>query len=501
MNQDNNQAVAPDAPASEEKRRHPFLRFLALLLAVLLILPLLAAAVIYTPDVYGDTFLGALSPKLKRLRETEGKRIIVVGGSSVAFGLDSEMLKEYTGYEVVNFGLYATLGTRVMLDLSRDSIREGDIVILAPELDKQTLSMYFNAEAVWQAAGSDLSILSGIHSDNYSEMIAQIPGYLSETISRFASGTGKISPSGIYRRDSFNEYGDIVYPREYNMMTAGYDVNQTVSLTSDLYDGEFLAYLNDYIADANAIGATVYYTFCPVNRDALAEDTTAESITAFYRFVSESIHCPVISDPNSLLLDAGYFYDTNFHLNDAGVTVRTANLIEDLLRMEGKTDHLAIELPAPPEKPKPEGPAAWEENEWSPLFLYEPFGDGLRITGVTEEAKAMEVLEIPYMAEGKPVYVIGADAFSECKALKELTFYENLTLFENGAFSGADALEKLHVRREEAENLEAGADLFTGAPAGLKMYFYTESSFQNFVSGYWWGVHAERMVRGEGIAE
>ena len=501
MNQDNNPAVAPDSPVSEEKRRHPFLRFLALLLAVLMILPLLVAAVVYTPDVYGETFLGALSPKLKRLRETEGKRIIVVGGSSVAFGLDSEMLKEYTGYEVVNFGLYATLGTRVMLDLSRDAIREGDIVILAPELDKQTLSMYFNAEAVWQAAGSDLSILSGIDPDNYSEMIAQVPAYLSETISRFVAGTGKISPSGIYRRDSFNEYGDIVYPREYNMMAAGYDVNQTVSLTKDLYDGEFLAYLNAYIADAAKVGATVYYTFCPVNRDALAEGTTAESIAEFYRFVSESIHCPVISDPNALLMDAGYFYDTNFHLNDAGVTVRTANLIEDLLRMEGKTDSLAIELPAPPEKPKPEGPESWEENEWSTLFLYEPFGDGLRITGVTEEAKTMEVLEIPYMAEGKPVYVIGANAFSECKALKELTFYENLSIFENGAFSGADSLEKLHVRREEAENLEAGADLFTGAPSGLKMYFYTESSFQNFVSGYWWGVHAERMVRGEGIVE
>ena len=38
MNQDNNQAVAPDFPVSEEKRRHPFLRFLALLLAVLMIL-------------------------------------------------------------------------------------------------------------------------------------------------------------------------------------------------------------------------------------------------------------------------------------------------------------------------------------------------------------------------------------------------------------------------------------------------------------------------------
>ena len=174
--------------------KRPLLRFIALLLTVLMIVPLTAAAVILTPNVYGDTFLGALAPKLERLKSTEGKRIIVVGGSSVAFGLNSPMLKEYTGYEVINFGLYATLGTRIMLDLSRDYIRSGDIVILAPELDKQTLSMYYNAEAVWQAAGSDLSILKDIHFDNYSETLAHLPKYLSVSLSRTFNKTGKISP-------------------------------------------------------------------------------------------------------------------------------------------------------------------------------------------------------------------------------------------------------------------------------------------------------------------
>ena len=183
----------------------PFVRFLSLLLTVLIIIPLTAAAVVFTPDVYGDTFLGALAPKLQWLRTAKEKRIIVVGGSSVAFGLDSPMLKQYTGYEVVNFGLYATLGTRIMLDLSEDYIREGDIVILAPEIDSQTLSMYYNAEAVWQAAGSDLSVLSKIHFDNYLETIAQIPEYLSDSLTRLFDGSGKISPTGIYRKDSFNE--------------------------------------------------------------------------------------------------------------------------------------------------------------------------------------------------------------------------------------------------------------------------------------------------------
>lgn len=493
MNPEMNLKTDREKPTAPKGSR-AFLRFLALLLAVLLPLPILVSAVFLVPDVYGETFLGALAPKLERLRETEGKRIVVVGGSSVAFGLDSELLKRETGYEVVNFGLYATLGTRVMLDLSRGELREGDIVILAPELDRQTLSLYFNGEAVWQAADSDLSILRGVHSDNYGDLAATLGGYLSAVLPRVFSGEGAISPSGVYRRDSFNEYGDVIYPREYNVMTAGYDVNQTVSLTPDLYDAEFIAYLNEYVADAEEAGATVYYTFCPVNRSALAEGTDEAALAEFYRFVAESLDCPVISDPNALIMDEGYFYDTNFHLNDAGVTVRTANLIEDLRRVTGNTARLEIELPPVPERPVLTGPDTWTENEWSELFVYEAFGDGLRITGVTEAAKSMEALEIPYKAEGKVVLVVGADVFGTCKSLKDLTVYENITLIENGAFRGADALERIHLRREEAEDLEVGAELFEGAPDTLKLCFYTETSFQNFLTGYWWSVHAPRMV-------
>ena len=35
-------------------------------------------------------------------------------------------------YAVCNFGLYGTMGVKVMLDLAEDAIGEGDIVVFAP---------------------------------------------------------------------------------------------------------------------------------------------------------------------------------------------------------------------------------------------------------------------------------------------------------------------------------------------------------------------------------
>ena len=124
--------------------------------------------------------------------------------------------------------------------------------------------------------------------------------------------------------------------------------------------------------------------------------------------------------------------------------------------------------------------------------------EDLEVVGVTDEAKSKERLEIPYKAEGRTVLVLSAGAFSECKKLKEITVYENITLMENGLFKGADNLTTVHMKRENAEELEAGADLFVGASKDITLYFYTETSFQNFVSGYWWSIHAEHMKKVSG---
>jgi hypothetical protein len=121
---------------------------LVILSLILLVSPFIFVVIyaVSLPPQYSPTFYGALDEKYLRLTSTQGEKIVVVGGSSVAFGLDSKLLESYTGMPVVNFGLYADLGTKMMLDLSLAGISEGDVVILSPEIDAQTLSLFFNAE-------------------------------------------------------------------------------------------------------------------------------------------------------------------------------------------------------------------------------------------------------------------------------------------------------------------------------------------------------------------
>ena len=128
-------------------------KILAILACIAILLPFLVigGVVFALPSQYDKTFLGALRDKYDRLTSLEEPKIVIIGGSSTAFGLDSGMIGEHTGMPVVNFGLYASLGTKAMIDLARRHIGEGDIVVLAPEMDPQTLSLYFNEESMWQA--------------------------------------------------------------------------------------------------------------------------------------------------------------------------------------------------------------------------------------------------------------------------------------------------------------------------------------------------------------
>ncbi|MCQ2427700.1 MAG: leucine-rich repeat domain-containing protein [Clostridia bacterium] len=480
---------------NDNKKR--WIRLLCFAFAALIPFLFAASALLFLPKAYGETFLGELAEKYRRLTDTDEPKIILIGGSSVAFGFDSAYMEEKTGYKVVNFGLYATLGTKMMLDLSEANINRGDIVVIAPELDEQTLSLYFNSSSAWQGLEGNLSMLSHIGSDNYGSLLAALPDYLGKRAGYAFSGE-KLSPSGIYRRDSFNEYGDISYPREYNVMTFSYDKSQTIRLEEDIVDPEYLVYLNEYIDRASHAGAEVYFTFCPMNAMAMAENTTDASIEAFYGFLNDNLRCRVISDPRDAIMDAGYFYDTNYHLNDAGVRVHTSLVTADILRTLGKTDQAILELPEPPGK-KPEdtiGPGGeYTEDPNEKYFIYEDFGGALRIIGVTSEARYMTSVELPATAEGKKVLVVGPSAFKGCEALSEVIIGDSYTLIEDGAFADCPTIRRIVMNRENSDSLEASPDVFKNAPDSLKIYFLTQSSFATFSAGYWWGLHAARMVK------
>jgi len=474
-----------------------WIRFIAFLLVFALPIITVGTVVFAAPSRFDETFLGEFEKKVDRLYETEGEKIVVIGGSSLAFGLDAKLLSETLGKPVINFGLYATLGTKVMMDYAKDAIGEGDIVVIAPEMDAQTWSLYFNVEATWQALDGNFHDFRHLDSDNYAAMLGGFWKFASSKAKYFLQDIN-IEGLGIYRASSFDDHGFIRNNRDkdYNIMVGGFDPNQKIDFNTDMISAEFVDYVNEFTDHAESRGAKVYLTACPINENALSPELELEDIEAYVAYLNEVFDCEVLGDPNYMIYPAGYFYDSNFHLNSAGATLHTAQLAVDLAPLVGLSENdVNIEIPDEPEIPLPGEDIVYEYDENEVYFVYEVTDYGVFITGLSELGKAQTELRTPVAFDGKKVVQINTGAFAGGSNIRELTVTDNIAQIQDGAFLGANSLTKIHILATDpdATKVNSLGNPREGLPSESRFYVPT-GSLTVYKNNYFWGPHADYLI-------
>lgn len=396
------------------------------------------------PVQFGDTFMGELKSKYERLKETSGKRIVLVGGSGVAFDCDSALMDDFfPSYEIVNFGMYAGLGTKAVMDLSENYIHEGDIVILSPEQSEQTFSDYFNGEYMWQAADGAFGMLRDLKSENFEAMLGNFPRFALEKLNYVMKGQ-KPQTDSIYQKKSFNTYGDIELDtcRE-NILPNGYDVNQKVRFTEDVVQPEFMDYMNDWAKRLEKKGAVVWYRYCPVNKLSVED---MDDLAAYDVFLRQKLDFPVIGNPENSLMEAEWFFDTNFHLNQPGKEVNTVQLIRDMKAMLGDDRAVTVELP---EKPyRTWGEVSAETRIWTAKD--------------SETYQGEETIVIP----------------------------ENVTQIEDYAFSNCAGLKQIVLEQKDPSKCIVGQHLLDGTGAEILV---PQMSVDSYKRNYFWSVYAGRI--------
>lgn len=404
------------------------------------------------PVQFGDTFMGELKSKYERLKETSGKRIVLVGGSGVAFDCDSALMDDFfPSYEIVNFGMYAGLGTKAVMDLSENYIHEGDIVILSPEQGEQTFSDYFNGEYMWQAADGAFGMLRDLKSENFEAMLGNFPRFALEKLNYVMKGQ-KPQTDSIYQKKSFNTYGDIELDtcRE-NILPNGYDVNQKVRFTEDVVQPEFMNYMNDWAKRLEKKGAVVWYRYCPVNKLSVED---MDDLAAYDVFLRQKLDFPVIGNPENSLMEAEWFFDTNFHLNQPGKEVNTVQLIRDMKAMLGDDRAVTVELPEKPHRTW--GDVSAETRIWTAKD--------------SETYQGEETIVIP----------------------------ENVTQIEDYAFSNCAGLKQIVLEQKDPSKCIVGQHLLDGTGAEILV---PQMSVDSYKRNYFWSVYAGRIGKVTAHAE
>lgn len=452
----------------------------------------------FTPPAFDETYYGELSYMYKRLKETEGKKIVLIGNSAVAFGVRSDLLEsEFPDYSVVNFGLYGAIGTKVMLDLSKSYIGDGDIVIIMPELIEQSLSLYFSAKEVWRAIDNDPTMLWDIGSENIGAMIGNFTGYLGEKIA-YTQKSEKAPDAGVYSQKSFNdpdgnEVGYMTYDRPYNIMTGGYDPTLASNMDISIFCEKFIEYLNQYNEYVKKIGATVYFGFVPINELMTSEATKDEYAKKTYSFLCEKLDFEVIGHPAKYYMDYRWFYDNNVHMNSAGMYIFTDLLTEDIkIALDIKTPN-GIPIPDIPEVPVES--AKTGDNRDAAFFNYTVIsgatGDYVRLTSLTEEGKEKMEIIVPTDFGGIPVSEFLPSVFAGNTTVSKITLPKTIGRIYDSSFNGCIRLSMLLFEHDSILGISTGTDYLDGAD---NCYIYLKTGVNSAGCAGGW-VHYQSRIK------
>lgn len=292
--------------------------FLRKLLAAMAIQLLIAGLLWwrYQPDTH--SYMAATIDKHARLRQLDGPRLILVGGSNVALGLSAEQLSGALDKPAVNMGLHANLVRDFMLAEVHDALRSGDVVLLSFE---------------YQAFAADpspitLAQLLEVRPASLTYVPVQLAPRFTDDglimIGQRARRTLIQRPAAVapYSRDSFNMYGDA---------EGHHGMPQRLPLRPFYlsgFDGDSVevaaASIEVFARHAASLGAKVYYSHPPLPAEVFADH--AEAIATVAARVDHIADVTVVNAPTSL--PSSCFFDTAYHLSELCTQRRTAGLIE-----------------------------------------------------------------------------------------------------------------------------------------------------------------------------
>ncbi len=308
------------------------LRFLARLFAFLGLVFIASVAIFYLVPNNQKAYLAALQDKQARmdsLQATGKPKMVLIGGSNVAFGLNSKELEQAFHIPVVNMAVHAGLRYEYMIRQVSEYPSKGDVYLIFPEFSQMYEPLSIGTPILYQSLevfpqGYDYCNQDGplgyvkLRANAFVEII-QLK--VKRTLGR-AMG---MAEKNAYQRSVFDHYGDIWSPMtlksRYKLDDKHMEKDRGIPPSMD-----FIRLTNDFAKKAEAAGATVLFLF-----PAIAEAKWDPEVGQFTEeYLKANLKIPIVNDPASYVYPNELFFDTKYHTTQEGREIRTAQTIEDL---------------------------------------------------------------------------------------------------------------------------------------------------------------------------
>jgi hypothetical protein len=272
-----------------------------------------------------------------------GDRLLVVGGSSTLFGINTELIEKQTGFPAVNVGTAVGLNLDYRFYRIKKIARPGDIVLLACEYelysekpDYETADDYILARD--PEYFRQMPLLSKIY------LATRIPfkrfqlgwrnrRHPERVVVKFAHSPYNPFSATYY---PLNDNGDEMLNTDENRPPTEYLKGNMARIIPTLSHGlptatnQNFASLADFIAWAHAHQITVLATFPNVLHQPVYDEPKALGAIATINRFYASHDVPVIGTAQEAMLPPDQFFDYMYHLTHEAAHQRTERLIPEL---------------------------------------------------------------------------------------------------------------------------------------------------------------------------
>jgi hypothetical protein len=274
----------------------------------------------------GD-YMFALIDKFVLLKTENSPKIVLIGGSNIAFGMDSETISEHYDIPVINMGLHAGIGLRFFLEGIKPYMKKNDIIVIIPEYG-HFYDIYFGVgstmtEVLFSAYPQGFRYLT---CKQFLMILSEFPRYsIDNMYDAYVTGHAfQKHEHNIYARNSFNNYGDATaHWGEQSYIDYQYKDKKVRPINAKM-----LKDLDKYILFFQSHGVEV------VILPPAIVNTVAKSISGEIQQVTETLaknnnRAYQYFHPEKYSLPDSLGYDTRYHFLKSGIDIRVQYFIED----------------------------------------------------------------------------------------------------------------------------------------------------------------------------
>lgn len=281
------------------------------------------------PDEFSTSYQRAIVRQYDYFKDIKENKIVFIGGSCLAFGLDLDLMEELTGMPCALLGNHFSDGVLLQLEMAKSNLIPGDTVVI----ELMSYSTYSSESALLLSA---LGKRYDLHRFYPKEMLLPIlegyPAYFMKNLT-YWRGWG-YDPGEPYCLASFDYRGNMILERNECEIPELYSAEVGDKYGwADYYaflrdiEQDFIDRLNSFSEYCAENGVSVYYTIPCYYEEAVNSE---ELMDPYNDELQRRLNAPLISRSKDYVFPREYIYDGIAHCTNTGAKKRTELLYRDL---------------------------------------------------------------------------------------------------------------------------------------------------------------------------